>query len=213
MIFGKCIPRIIIFLFLASCIEMKGHLFVHGNIFGILKKLWRIKKMREFMSAFVKKLADDMKVNVMKAGRDDMANVKRQCQNVIRQSDSWDEEDAFPKLVLTAILYLGEMEKRDSKIRELKAQLKDCEKQYSKLCYERNVPYADVMQHKKECGFYPAEKHISYKTVKCLVQMGISKTQIAEHLGISRSTVYRKLKEAEEQGYTGECELNMRFNW
>ena len=172
-----------------------------------------VEFMNESMSAFAKKLAEDMKVNAMKASREDVLSVKKQSSDIICQSDNWDEKDAFPKLVLTAILYLGEIEKRDSMIRELKAELKYCEKQYLELCHERNVPYADVMQHKKESGFYPAEKHISYKTVKSLERMGISKTQIAEHLGISRSTVYRKLREAEEQGYTGECELNMRFNW
>ena len=169
--------------------------------------------MNKSMSAFAKKLADDMKANAKKVTRDDILSVQKQSSEIICQSDNWDENEAFPKLVLTAILYLGEIEKRDNIIKELKERLEYNEKMYSKLYHEKNVPYTEVMKGRREKGFHPAEKHISYKTVKCLEQMGISKTQIAEHLGISRSTVYRKLKEAEEQGYTGESEVNMRFNW
>ena len=168
--------------------------------------------MKKSISAFAKKLADDMKANAKRATRDDILSVQKQSSDIICQSDNWDEEEAFPKLVLTAILYLGEIEKRDSIIRELREKLEYGEKMYSKLCHEKNVPYAEVMKGRRERGFHPANKHISYKTVKCLEQMGISKTEIAKHLGISRSTVYRKLKEAEETGYTGEWELNDRFN-
>ena len=80
------------------------------------------------------------------------------------------------------------------------------------LFHKQQVPYAEDMKQRKENGFYPADKHISCETVKKLDEMGMSKKEIAKQLGISRSTVYRKLKDAEEMGYTGRTEENKRFN-
>ena len=167
------------------------------------------------MNEFIKKLTDDMKSADMKST--DMKNNpikidKKDYEDIISYSDSYMEIDAFPKLALTAINYLIEMETKDAIINDLKAKLQYYEKGYSILAHTKQVPYAEDMKQRKENGFYPADKHIPYKTVKKLDEMGFSKTQIAEKLGISRSTVYRKLKEAQEQGYSGKIEISKRLN-
>lgn len=156
------------------------------------------------MNELIKKITDDMKTNHIQID-------KKHYKDIISYSDSYMEEDAFPKLALTAINYLVEIEKRDAVIKDLKEKLQHYEKAYSILAHKQQVPYAEDMKQRKENGFYPADKHISCETVKKLDEIGMSKQKIAEQLGISRSTVYRKLKEAQEKGYSGKVEINSRF--
>lgn len=165
---------------------------------------YRISTEGWFMNELIKRITDDMKSSHIKID-------EKHYKDIISYSDSYMEEDAFPKLAVTAMNYLVEIEKRDSLIKDLKEKLQYYEKEYSILAHKQKVPYAEDMKQRKENGFYPADKHISCETVKKLEELGMSKKEIAKQLGISRSTVYRKLKDAEEKGYTGITEENKRF--
>ncbi len=151
------------------------------------------------MNKLIEKLVRDMKYKHIRIE-------ERHYKDVIAYSDS-DIEEAFPKLVAIALSYLVEIADKDNEIRELQVKLKECEKAYLDLLQEKQRSYGKDKLYKKQDRVYPADKNISFKTVKCLERMGIPKEQIAEQLGISVSTVYRKLREAAEQGFTGEEEL------
>lgn len=153
------------------------------------------------MNKLIEKLVRDMKYKHIKIE-------ERHYKDVIAYSDSDIEKEAFPKLVATAISYLVEIADKDNEIRELQVKLQECEKAYLDLLQEQGS-YGKGKLHKKQDRVYPADKNISFKTVKCLERMGIAKEQIAEQLGVSVSTVYRKLREAAEQGFTGEEELGL----
>lgn len=158
------------------------------------------------MNELIKTLTSDMKSNDLKIDN-------KHYRDVVMYSNSYTEEDAFPKLVMTAMKYLIEIEKRDGVINDLKQKLKYYEKEYSVLAHKKQVSYAEDMKQRKENGFYPADKHISYELVKKLDAMGMSKKEIMNTLRISRSTVYRKLKEADAKGYKGEVDVHKRFNF
>ena len=154
------------------------------------------------MNKLIKKLTDDMKGKQVQLE-------ERHYKDVIAYSDSDIEKEAFPKLVAIAISYLVEIADKDNEIRDLQVRLQECEKAYLDLLQEKQGSYGKGKLHKKQDRVYPADKNISFKTVKCLERMGIAKEQIAEQLGVSISTVYRKLREAAEQGFTGEEELGL----
>lgn len=156
------------------------------------------------MNELIMKLTNDMKGNDLKIDN-------KHYRDVISYSDSYTEEDAFPKLVMTAMRYLVEIEKRDCIIKDLKKEAEYYKKEYYNVRIKYQIPYAEDMKQRKENGINPADKHISYELVKKLDNIGMSKQEIIKTLGISRSTVYRKLKEAEAKGYSGKVEVNKRF--
>lgn len=111
------------------------------------------------------------------------------------------EREFLVKLLTVATNYLSEMAKKERQIEKIKKEKEVLKEECGKYSKISGKTYADDMKMRKKAGIYPADKDISCEMVKRLLDSGMTRKEIGDELGISRVTIYRKLKEAEEKGF------------
>lgn len=101
------------------------------------------------------------------------------------------------RLTMLAARYLVEIEKKDKEIESMRAEIAKLNKLYRESYQQCGRTYKEVMENKKEIGLHPADKKISLKAISDLMEAGMSNKQICDMLSISRSTLWRKMKQIE----------------
>lgn len=108
------------------------------------------------------------------------------------------DDEFVAKLVMVAGRYLVEISKKEEEIKALRKEVYGLNKQCREFYKSHGASYKDVMEDKKKNKIYPADKHVSLEAVRKLQNMGLSKQEICDSLGISRSTLWRKEKELKQ---------------
>lgn len=126
----------------------------------------------------------------------------------LKNSVLMNDDEFVAKLVMVASRYLVEMEKKDEEIKALRKEVYGLNKQCREFYKYHGASYKDVMQDKKRNKIYPADKHVSLEVVRKLQNMGLSKQEICDSLGISRSTLWRKEKELKELPQSKEVDFS-----
>jgi len=136
---------------------------------------------------------------------------ERECTDLITFSGCETEKEMLMKLIKVTSDYVIKLEHVEFRCRLLNKEKDRYYELYRKNCLKQAINYTDSMKQCKEAGIYPADKKISCEVVKRLKDEGLTQEQVADKLGISRSTVCRKLKEAKEKGF--ENKPQMKWGW
>ena len=118
------------------------------------------------------------------------------------------EKEFLLKLIIVTMNYQFKIEIKKRQIEKIKKEKERYKEEYCKYSKISGKTYADDMKMRKKAGIYPADKNIPCEMIKRLLDLGMTRKEIGSELGISRSTVYRKLKEAKEKGFDNKEEGN-----
>lgn len=131
------------------------------------------------------------------------------------ESFTMDDLELERKLVMLAARYLVEIEHQKKEIVELRAKVEKCNRVNEEIRRHYGVSYKEILSKKNEKGIKPAKKAVDMEEVELLAKMGLSDKEICESLKISKSTLWRRRKEWEEERINREQaeKEKMRFSF
>lgn len=134
---------------------------------------------------------------------------ERECIDLLTFSGCETEKELLLKLIKVTAQYVIDLKEKEYIVAYSEMEKRKYSKLNRDIASEYEQGYKENMKQRKEAGIYPADKKISYEVVKRLKDEGLTQEQVADKLGISRSTVCRKLKEAKEKGFENKPLIKM----
>ena len=94
-------------------------------------------------------------------------------------------------------------------------EIEKCNRVNEEIRRHYGVSYKEILSKKNEKGIKPAKKAVDMEEVELLAKMGLSDKEICESLKISKSTLWRRRKEWEEERINREQaeKEKMRFSF
>ena len=136
---------------------------------------------------------------------------EKECSDLLLYSGCESKEELLMKLIKVSVEFVIGLEKQEYRCGIYKREAERYQENYIRACKKHHVSYSEQMKISKESGIYPADKKISCEVVKRLKDEGLTQEQVAEKLGISRSTVCRKQKEAKDKGFNNSPKIKWSY--
>ena len=136
---------------------------------------------------------------------------EKECSDLLLYSGCETKEELLMKLIKLSAEYVSGVETKEYLCGVYKKNAERYQENFIRACKKHQVSYSEQMKISKESGIYPADKKISCEVVKRLMDEGLTQKQVSEKLGISRSTVCRKLKEAKDKGFNNSPQIKWSY--
>ena len=108
-------------------------------------------------------------------------------------------------LLTVAAKYIRQINRLQNEVNRLDKENKVLHQQSWDVYKNSGKDYKSLMKDKIERGICPADKKVNVKDIEDMFKMGMSRQQICDELGISRTTLWRKMKEATTLPHFQEC--------
>ena len=136
---------------------------------------------------------------------------ERECIDLLTFSGCETEKELLLKLIKVTAQYVIDLKEKEYIVAYSEMEKRKYSQMNRDIASEYKQDYKENMKQRKEAGIYPADKKISCEVVKRLKDEGLTQEQVAERLGISRSTVCRKLKEAKDKGFNNSPQIKWSY--